>query len=119
MAAWNVTVDDTSPIFTYHPYGEPCDYDRIDAVLIPPIADGIGPSNGWSTWFSQTGYNTAPGEAGKGKTLHITSLPNAIVQLQFYGAHNPVAHIHLSRFKTVNFQYRHWDIFVRSGKLFI
>lgn len=87
MTAWNVTVDDTSPIFAYQPYGKSHQRAMVIMIILAWMiaADGISPSNGWSTYFTQTGYNKSPGQSGNGKSMHVTSLPNASVKLQFYG----------------------------------
>ncbi|KAG2076759.1 hypothetical protein BDR04DRAFT_622453 [Suillus decipiens] len=66
--SWNITLNDTSPVFTYYPY-----------------YDGFGTGNGWQIWYSQTGYNTVPANPGVGTSAHITSLPGANVTLSFYG----------------------------------
>lgn len=67
--SWNITLNDTSPVFTYYPY-----------------YDGFGTENGWQVWYSETGYNTVPANPGVGISAHITSLPGANVTLSFYGA---------------------------------
>ncbi|OAX42100.1 hypothetical protein K503DRAFT_767082 [Rhizopogon vinicolor AM-OR11-026] len=66
--SWNITLNDTSPVFTYYPY-----------------YDGFGLTNGWQIWYSETGYNTAPANPGYGISAHITSLPGANFTLSFYG----------------------------------
>ncbi|KAG1904574.1 uncharacterized protein F5891DRAFT_749024 [Suillus fuscotomentosus] len=66
--SWNITLNDTSPVFTYYPY-----------------YDGFGTGNGWQIWYSETGYNTAFANPGVGISAHITSLPGANVTLSFYG----------------------------------
>ncbi|KAG1793908.1 uncharacterized protein HD556DRAFT_454007 [Suillus plorans] len=66
--SWNITLNDTSPVFTYYPY-----------------YDGFGTGNGWQIWYSETGYNTAFANPGVGISAHITSLPGANVTLTFYG----------------------------------
>lgn len=66
--SWNITLNDTSPVFTYYPY-----------------YDGFGTGNGWQIWYSETGYNTVPANPGVGISAHITSLPGANVTLSFYG----------------------------------
>ncbi|KAG2149478.1 hypothetical protein BD769DRAFT_1659034 [Suillus cothurnatus] len=66
--SWNITLNDTSPVFTYYPY-----------------YDGFGTGNGWQVWYSETGYNTVAGNPGVGISAHITSLPGANVTLSFYG----------------------------------
>lgn len=65
---WNYTLDDTSPVFKYSPY-----------------RDGYGDTQGWREAFTQSGFNTQPGEAGEGDSYHVTSLPGASVQLSFFG----------------------------------
>ncbi|KAG0703992.1 hypothetical protein DFH29DRAFT_913940 [Suillus ampliporus] len=67
--SWNITLNDTSPVFTY----DPC-------------YDGFGLGNGWQVWYSETGYNTAPANTGNGISAHITSLAGANVTLSFYGS---------------------------------
>lgn len=66
--SWNITLNDTSPVFTYYPY-----------------YDGFGTGNGWQIWYSETGYNTVFANPGVGISAHITSLPGANVTLSFYG----------------------------------
>ncbi|KAL4252452.1 hypothetical protein ABKN59_002705 [Abortiporus biennis] len=68
-APFNHTIDNTSPLFVYEPND-----------------DGLSPANGWVTWFSQSGFNTAAGEEAIGDSRHITSLAGASVSLQFHGA---------------------------------
>ncbi|KAG2155694.1 hypothetical protein DEU56DRAFT_319654 [Suillus clintonianus] len=66
--SWNITLNDTSPMFTYYPY-----------------SDGFGLTNGWQIWYSETGYNTVFANPGVGISAHITSLPGANVTFSFYG----------------------------------
>lgn len=66
--SWNITLNDTSPVFAYYPY-----------------YDGFGTGNGWQIWYSETGYNTVFANPGVGISAHITSLPGANVTLSFYG----------------------------------
>ncbi|KAG1754748.1 uncharacterized protein EDB91DRAFT_1241993 [Suillus paluster] len=66
--SWNITLNDTSPVFTYYPY-----------------YDGFGLGNGWQVWYSETGYNTVPANAGNGISAHRTSLTGANVTFSFYG----------------------------------
>ncbi|KAG2138704.1 uncharacterized protein EDB93DRAFT_1253251 [Suillus bovinus] len=66
--SWNITLNDTSPVFTYYPY-----------------YDGFGTGNGWQIWYSETGYNTVFANPGVGISAHITSMPGANVTLSFYG----------------------------------
>ncbi|KAF5385301.1 hypothetical protein D9615_001171 [Tricholomella constricta] len=68
MSLWNFTIDDTSPYLSFNPYG-----------------DGSGLSNGWQTWYTGSQFNSAPGQASRGDSYHITSLRNASVTLQFFG----------------------------------
>lgn len=66
--SWNITLNDTSPVFTYYPY-----------------YDGFGTGNGWQIWYSETGYNTVFANPGVGISAHRTSLPGANVTFSFYG----------------------------------
>ncbi|TDL28167.1 hypothetical protein BD410DRAFT_348751 [Rickenella mellea] len=68
-ALLNFTVDDTSPIFRYEPY-----------------SDGVGSNNGWQTWYSDSGFNSQPGEEGSGESFHLTSFNGANVSLNFFGS---------------------------------
>ncbi|KAI0783377.1 hypothetical protein C8Q75DRAFT_445092 [Abortiporus biennis] len=65
---WNYTIDDTSAMLTYQPYG-----------------GGRNPGDGWVTWFSGSGFNNAAGQASSGDSWHLTSLPGASVSLEFHG----------------------------------
>jgi len=94
--SWNITLNDTSPVFTYYPYCEPFIYndDRLIRVMLS-IDDGFGLTNGWQVWYSETGYNTAPANAGFGISAHITSLSGANVTLPFYGTLDLMGHTSL------------------------
>ncbi|KAG0707601.1 hypothetical protein DFH29DRAFT_995027 [Suillus ampliporus] len=67
--SWNITLNDTSPVFAYYPY-----------------YDGFGLGNGWQVWYSETGFNTVPANPGNGISAHITSLAGANVTFSFYGS---------------------------------
>ncbi|KAL4252453.1 hypothetical protein ABKN59_002704 [Abortiporus biennis] len=67
-ASYNYTIDDTSSVLTYTPYG-----------------DGVFVNNGWEAWFSQSGFNTAGGQESIGDSRHLTSFAGASVSLQFHG----------------------------------
>ncbi|KAF8079037.1 hypothetical protein FPV67DRAFT_92828 [Lyophyllum atratum] len=68
MALWNFTIDDASPYLSYSPYG-----------------DGAGFSGAWQTWYTVSGLSSAPDQASRGDSYHITSSKNANVTLQFIG----------------------------------
>ncbi|KDQ11020.1 hypothetical protein BOTBODRAFT_470255 [Botryobasidium botryosum FD-172 SS1] len=68
QSAWNFTVDDTSPMFVYQPYG--------DGNL----------TGGWATWYSGSGFNTAGGEASVGDSYHLTGFDGASIAFRFYGS---------------------------------
>ncbi|KAJ7750232.1 hypothetical protein B0H16DRAFT_1549914 [Mycena metata] len=71
MSLWNLTIDDTSPFFTYFPYAD---------------GSNSGLTKGWTPWYTQSGFITTNGEGGAGDSYHITSLPGASVTLNFYGS---------------------------------
>ena len=66
------TVDDSSP-----------------TVLYAPIGDTFGPPNlsaGWNPHWDNPGFSSANlGAIGSGTSLHITSLNNASLQIQWKG----------------------------------
>ncbi|KAJ7621354.1 hypothetical protein FB45DRAFT_1006664 [Roridomyces roridus] len=68
MSLWNFTVNDTSPILSYHPY-----------------ADGSSAQNGWQLFYTSSGFNTQTGESGQGDSFHVTSLSGGQVTLGFHG----------------------------------
>ncbi|KAJ7292901.1 hypothetical protein C8J57DRAFT_1210596 [Mycena rebaudengoi] len=70
MALWNVTIDDTSPFFTYKPYAD---------------GSNSGLANGWIPWYSGSNFITQNGQGGDGDSYHLTSLNGAQVNLVFYG----------------------------------
>ncbi|KAJ3556494.1 hypothetical protein NM688_g1997 [Phlebia brevispora] len=65
----NFTIDDSSPVFSYSPYG--------DGSLL----------GGWQAWFSGSGFETEPqgGEESVGDSYHLTNFSGASVSLEFYG----------------------------------
>ncbi|KAJ7024350.1 hypothetical protein C8F04DRAFT_1270369 [Mycena alexandri] len=69
MSLWNLTIDDTSPFFTYFPYAD---------------GSNSGLTKGWTPWYAQSGFITTNGEGGDGDSYHITSLPGASVNLTFH-----------------------------------
>jgi len=68
MASWNFTIDDASSVVNYKPYG-----------------DGKGTANGWAGWYSTSGFNEEDGQASVGDSQHVTTLPGASFELDFYG----------------------------------
>ncbi|KAJ3473874.1 hypothetical protein NLI96_g12779 [Meripilus lineatus] len=66
-STFNVTLDDSSPMFSYLPYGD------------GPVDEG------WRAWYSQIGFNNDCGKESVGDSLHITSSAGASVQLTFSG----------------------------------
>jgi len=67
VGSWNYTIDDSSSLLRYTPYGD-------------------GPqSGGWQAWYSVAGFNTACGEESVGDSLHLTTFPGASVFLEFSG----------------------------------
>ncbi|KAF7301761.1 hypothetical protein MIND_00741700 [Mycena indigotica] len=67
LKSWNLTIPNTSPAFSYHPY-----------------SDGLNTAYGFQIAFS-TAFNTQPGEMGQGSSAHVTSLNGAGFLLDFYG----------------------------------
>ncbi|OCH94098.1 hypothetical protein OBBRIDRAFT_852240 [Obba rivulosa] len=66
---WNYTIDDSSPLFVFEPYG--------DAGL-----DNFT-QNGWLPWYTGSGFASSGVEAAVGDSFHITSRPGASFSLQF------------------------------------
>ncbi|KAF8597710.1 hypothetical protein BDV93DRAFT_547778 [Ceratobasidium sp. AG-I] len=64
---WNVTLDDSSPVFTYLPYG-----------------DGAA-SAGWATYYSVSGFRQAGGNTPLGDSSHVTWNNDTTLSLSFYG----------------------------------
>lgn len=126
LVQYNFTIDDTSPVLTYSPYGVHFHFlDRVYALLLLtlPPADfdsangrGDGLQNGWQTWYSGSGYlSSADGPTPNGESFHLTSLPGASVSLSFYGmivfsSSCPASHC---------IDCRHWGGALRSNELFI
>lgn len=58
------------------------------------LGDGTGLSNGWSTWYNQSGFIISPGvsygDIGYVESYHITSLPEANVSLTFNGVYDAI-----------------------------
>ena len=102
MNAWDFSIDDTSPLFTYHPFGEHAAiFSNIDTTAYVLVAgDGSSLSGGWMQWYSDYpgGFIQKPGDNQDGGSLHITSMPCANVSLSFHGAYaqpsSPAAHHH-------------------------
>ena len=87
--AFNLTIDDTSPVLTYSPYGTCLSRPARAQLKISREGDGLGLNDGWSTWYSDLGFINSPGvefgDIGRGTSYHITSLPGANVSLAFNG----------------------------------
>ncbi|EMD40727.1 hypothetical protein CERSUDRAFT_111306, partial [Gelatoporia subvermispora B] len=69
---WNYTIDDSSPLFIFQPYGD-------------GGADNFT-QNGWLPWYTTSHFATSGGEAATGDSYHITSLAGASVSLAFQGS---------------------------------
>ncbi|KAJ7187930.1 hypothetical protein C8R46DRAFT_1205155 [Mycena filopes] len=66
------TVDDSSPVIIYHPFG--------DTFGAPQL------SSGWNPHWDDPGFSSAtPGSTGSGTSLHITSFDTASFQIQWKG----------------------------------
>lgn len=74
MAADDVQfdVDDTSPTISYSPFR--------DSLDTPNLLEG------WNPYYTDSGFSPAPGETGKGTSLHITSRNNAQLSITWRGA---------------------------------
>lgn len=69
---WNFTIDDSSSYITYTPHGD----------------GGLGnwTQTGWQPWYSGSGgFCSSGGNEALGQSLHITSLPGASLEFEFYG----------------------------------
>ncbi|KAG9090549.1 hypothetical protein FRC06_000990, partial [Ceratobasidium sp. 370] len=64
---WNITLDDSSPVFSYFPYG-----------------DGAA-GDGWATYYSTSGFRQAGGNTPLGNSSHVTWNNNSSISLSFYG----------------------------------
>ncbi|KAG8735960.1 hypothetical protein FRC10_009949 [Ceratobasidium sp. 414] len=65
---WNITLDDSSPVFNYLPYG-----------------DGAA-GDGWATHYSISGFHQAGGDAPLGDSSHVTWNNKSSLSLLFCGS---------------------------------
>ncbi|KAG8700764.1 hypothetical protein FRC08_004464 [Ceratobasidium sp. 394] len=66
-ASWNLTLDDSSPVFKYFPYG-----------------DGAA-GDGWATYYSISGFRQAGGDTPLGDSSHLTWNNKSSLSFLFYG----------------------------------
>ncbi|QRV95767.1 hypothetical protein RhiJN_23785 [Ceratobasidium sp. AG-Ba] len=67
LSTWNVTLDDSSPLFSYMPFG-----------------DGAA-GDGWATYYSISGFRQEGGSTPLGDSSHVTWNNRSSFSLSFYG----------------------------------
>ncbi|KAF8588650.1 hypothetical protein K439DRAFT_1334800 [Ramaria rubella] len=69
--AFELELDDTSPVVNYFPFAE--------TLGAPDFLAG------WNSFFSDSGFLTELGQIGQGTSLHVTSLDGAALTIEWVG----------------------------------
>src|ERR1700761_5260089 len=84
---YNLTIDDTSPLFQYKPYGT---FLSSETLTLSPYYVHLGEGShmsGWATFWTYPAFLTghAFGDAASGTSYHVTQTNGASLALSFYG----------------------------------